>query len=195
MEPNGSRRVIEESLGDAMVKAIDDFVFHDIEDETNAVAVFDFVGDPEVRAMLGAALRGVRWQQKVGLVLARYRAHPAHAAQTRSQMIEYGAIAEMSLHEVVRQERPTGVPATFQGLIARAQASGILDEAGAKAANDLREARNCVHLNLTTRSPATRDGRKAFKNFIVVINQCRAHAGLAAWKPVQPATAARPAPA
>jgi hypothetical protein len=109
-------------------------------------------------------------------------------------MIEYGAIAEMSLHEVIRKERPTGVPATFQGLIARAQASGVLDETGAKAANDLREARNCVHLYLTTRSPTTRDGRKAFKNFIVVINQCRAHAGLVPWQPVGPTTAERPAP-
>jgi len=193
MNSNGSRRVVEESLGDAVVRAVDDFVFHDIEDGATAVAVFEFVGDLEVRSMLGAALRGVRWQQKVGFVLARYRAHPAHAAQTRSQMIEYGAIAEMSLHEVVRQDRPTGIPATFQGLIARAQALGVLDETGVKAANDLREARNCVHLYLTTRSPTTRDGRKAFKNFIIVINQCRSHAGLELWKPVQPVSVGRPA--
>lgn len=188
MDKPAPRRPIEESLGDAVVRGIDDFVFRDIEDDEAARAVFDFVTDLESRALLGSVLRGVRWQQKVGLVLARVPAHPAHAAQVRSQMIEYGALVEMSLHEVIRQARPTGVPATFQGLIQRAEAMEVLDARGVEAADRLREARNCVHLYLATRSLRfQREGRKALRDFTTVVNQLRIRAGLAPWQPARPA--------
>jgi hypothetical protein len=173
------RRPIDEWLG---VSGINDFIFRDIEDDEAARAVFDFVVDPEARDLLGVVLRGVRWQQKVGLALARQHGHPAHAAQVRSQMIEYGALVEMSLHEVVRQAHPTGVPATFQGLIQRAQTMGVLDEHGVEAADRLREARNCVHLYLATPSLRfQREGRKALRDFTTVVNQLRVHASLPPW--------------
>jgi hypothetical protein len=97
VEPAAARRVVEESLGDAVIRGIDDFVFRDIEDEATALDVFSFVADPQIRTVLAASLRGARWQQKVGLVLARHKGHPAHVAQIRSQVIEYGAITELLL--------------------------------------------------------------------------------------------------
>jgi hypothetical protein len=187
MDPSETprRRVVEESLGEAVVRSIDAFVFRDIEDDATSVAVFDFVVSAEARDMLGAALRGVRWQQKVGLVLARHRGHPAHAAQIRSQVIEYGAISELALRESVRQAQPAGVPATFQGLIERAEDIGVLDEVGAAAANRRRLARNTVHLDPSVAPPKVADAAKAMRDFVTIVNKCRSHAGLAKWKPVR----------
>ena len=172
-----------------MVTSIDAFVFRDIEDDAAAAAVFDFVPSSEARAMLGAALRGVRWQQKVGLVLARHRGHPAHAAQIRSQVIEYGAISELALRESIRQARPTGVPPTFQGLIERAVDIGILDEGGAAAAHRRRLARNAVHLDPAAAPLKVADAAKAMKDFVTIANQCRSYAGLDRWTPVRPSPA------
>ena len=183
--PSPRRRVVEESLGEAVVKGIDDFVFHDIESEEAASRVFDFILDPDARLMLATALRGVRWQQKVGLVLARHKGHPAHAAQIRSQVIEYGAITELLLREAVRQVRSTGVPATFHGLIQRAESAGILNETGADAAHRRRDARNSVHLDPTRPPPKLGDGAKAMKDFVVIVNQCRSHSGRSPWQPVR----------
>lgn len=183
--PPPRRRVVEESLGDAVLRSIDAFVFRDIEDEATSVAVFDFVVSPEARDLLGAALRGVRWQQKVGLVLARRSDHPSHATQIRSQVIEYGAISELALREAVRQARPTGLPTTFEGLIERAEKIGILDEVGAAAANRRREARNSVHLDPAAAAPKVANAAKALKDFVTIVNQCRSHAGLAPWVPLR----------
>jgi len=186
-----SRRVVEESLGEAVVRGIDDFVFRDIETLEAAADVFAFVTDPEVRATLGDSLRGVRWQQKVRYVLARDRDHPAYGVLIRSQVIEYGAITELSLREAVRQARPAGLPKTFQGLVERAKALTILDERGVAAAERLREARNRVHLDPSVAPPKVGDSAKALKDFVIVVNQCRATCGLASWQPMRPAPAAR----
>jgi hypothetical protein len=190
MDPSESprRRVVEESLGDAVVRSIDAFVFRDIEDDAASAAVFDFVVSPAARAMLGGALRGVRWQQKVGLVLARHRGHPAHAAQIRSQVIEYGAISELALREAVRQAQPARVPTTFQGLIERAESIGILDPVGAAAAHRRRLARNSVHLEPSAAPPKVADAAKAMKDLVIIVNQCRAQTGLDEWKPVRRAS-------
>ena len=186
-----SRRVVEESLGEAVVRGIDDFVFRDIETLEAAAEVFSFVIDPEVRAVLGGALRGVRWQQKVRFVLARDRDHPAYGVLIRSQVIEYGAITELSLREAVRQERPGALPKTFQGLIERAGALAIRDERGVVASERLREARNRVHLDPSVAEPKVGDSAKALKDFVIVVNQCRAHCGLGPWQPMRPTSASR----
>jgi hypothetical protein len=187
MGTDSSRRVVEESLGEAVVRGIDDFVFRDIETLEEATGVFAFVSDPEVRSTLGVSLRGVRWQQKVRYVLARDRDHPAYGVLIRSQMIEYGAITELSLREAVRQVRPAGLPKTFQGLIERAEALTILDARGVAAAQRLREARNRVHLDPSAGTAKVGDSAKALKDFVVVVNQARTHGGLAIWRPMSAA--------
>jgi hypothetical protein len=191
MGTDSPRRVVEESLGEAVVRGIDDFVFRDIETLEEATGVFAFVLDPEVRSTLGVSLRGVRWQQKVRYVLARDRDHPAYGVLIRSQMIEYGAITELSLREAVRQERPAGLPKTFHGLIERAKALTILDDRSVAAAQRLREARNRVHLDPSAGSTKIGDSAKALKDFVVVVNQCRTHSGLALWQPTRPTGASR----
>jgi len=191
MATDSSRRVVEESLGEAVVRGIDDFVFRDIETLEEAIEVFAFVPDSEVRSTLGGSLRGVRWQQKVRYVLARDRDHPAYGVLIRSQVIEYGAITELALREAVRQARPAGVPKTFQGLIERAKALTILDQRGVAAAERLRERRNRVHLNPDVASPTVGDSAKALNDFVVVVNQCRIYADLALWQPIRSAGASQ----
>lgn len=178
---------MEESLGDAVIRGIDAFVFRDIEDEAGALAVFDFVDDQEARRVLAGALRGARWQQKVGFVLASRHGHPAHSVLIRSQVIEFGAVVELALREVVRQVRPGSTPSTFQGLIQRAESVGVLDARGVAAAGRRRTVRNGVHLDPAAPPLKLRDSAKALKDAALVINQCRAHAGLEAWRPAQPA--------
>ena len=187
VEPAAARRVVEESLGDAVIRGIDDFVFRDMEDEATALDVFSFVADPQIRTVLAASLRGARWQQKVGLVLARHKGHPAHVAQIRSQVIEYGAITELLLREVVRQERPRGLPATFKALIERAESTGLLDERGVAAANRLRDGRNRVHHDADARPFKISDASAALRDVVQVVNQCRTGAGLGPWVPTKPA--------
>ena len=195
VEPAAARRVVEESLGDAVIRGIDDFVFRDIEDEATALDVFSFVADPQIRTVLAASLRGARWQQKVGLVLARHKGHPAHVAQIRSQVIEYGAITELLLREVVRQERPRGLPATFKALIERAESgdhhrpgrtagrrTGRAPIAGADAAG-----RNRVHHDADARPFKISDASAALRDVVQVVNQCRTGAGLGPWVPTKPA--------
>jgi hypothetical protein len=183
-----SRRVVEESLGDAVIRGIDAFVFRDIEDEVAALAVFDFVDDLDARRALAGALRGARWQQKVGFVLASRHGHPAHSVLIRSQVIEFGALVELTLREVVRQHRPGSLPSTFQGLIQRASSIGLLDERGVAAAERRRAGRNGVHLDPADPPLKLRDSAKALRDAALVINQCRAHAGLGTWRPVRPAS-------
>lgn len=155
------RRLVEESLGDVLTSSIDAFVFRDIEDEAAATAVFAFVEDEDVRATLGQALRGARWMQKAGLALARPPGHPARPTLLRSQLIDYGAIVERCLREVIRQHRPTGVPPTFQGLIQRAGETELLSQRAINAADRRREARNrCTSASTQRRSPAPRAPRR-----------------------------------
>jgi hypothetical protein len=187
MEPAAPRRVVEESLGDSVIRAIDDFVFRDIEDQDTAMSVFEFVDEAQVRTVLATSLRGARWQQKVGLVLARHKGHPAHAIQIRSQVIEYGAIAELLLREVVRQEGPAAVPTTFKGLIDQAGSAGMLDDKATAAANRLRDGRNRVHHDSEARPLKIADAANALKDLTLVINQCRSNSGLPPWAPVRPA--------
>ena len=188
MEPAASRRVVEESLGDAVIRGIDDFVFRDIEDEATALDVFAFVADPKTRTVLATSLRGARWQQKVGLVLARHKGHPAHVAQIRSQVIEYGAITELLLREMVRQDRPTALPTTFKALIERAESTSLLDERGVAAANRLRDGRNRVHHDADAKLFKISDASAALRDMVRVVNQCRASAGLEPWVPTKPAS-------
>ena len=122
-----------------------------------------------------------------GLVLARHKGHPAHVAQIRSQVIEYGAITELLLREVVRQERPRGLPATFKALIERAESTGLLDERGVAAANRLRDGRNRVHHDADARPFKISDASAALRDVVQVVNQCRTGAGLGPWVPTKPA--------
>lgn len=186
MAEAAGRRVVEESLGEAVVRGLDAFVFRDIEDEEAALHAFDFVADREVRATLGASLRGVRWQQKVRLVMARSPDHPAHSVLIRSEVIEFGAITELLLREAIRRERPGGLPKTFHGLVERAEAMGILDAAGAAAATRRREVRNGVHLTASGPSLGSADSAKGLKDLVRVVNCCRARADLDPWQPVRP---------
>lgn len=182
-----ARRPIEETLGDAVVHSIDDFVFRDIEDETTARSVFDFIEDPAAREILATVLRGVRWQQKIGLIVARQPSHPAHAAHVRSQLVEYGALTELALRQAVTQTGPPNPPATLQGLIERAAKLGLLDDHGTEAATRLREARNRVHLSSAERPPRfQREGRKALRDFTTVVNQLRRFHSLPPWQPTRP---------
>lgn len=178
-----ARRPVEESLGDALIRSIDAFVFRDIEDEESSIAVFDFVDDSDARHVLGRALMGARWMQKAGLALARDREHPAHAVLVRSQLIEYGAIVELVLREAVRQERPTGIPATMQGLIDRATDAGLLSAKAVNAATRRRLARNQVHLAVEPDAATGSETAKALKDTTLIINELRARAGLDPWLP------------
>jgi hypothetical protein len=182
------RRVVEESLGEAVVLGIDAFVFRDIEDEQTATSVFEFVEDVAARARLGTALRGVRWQQKVRLVMARSPEHPAHRVLIRSEVIEYGAIVELLLLEAVRRERPTSLPKTFQATIARAAELEVLDAPAVAAADRRRQGRNVVHLTAGEAALGSADSAAALRDLVRVVNSCRARAGLAPWTPVRAAS-------
>lgn len=191
------KRVVEESLGSAVadtlrgpelgesiVKAIDYFVFRDIETEAEAQDLFGFIQDGQLQKILAKSFRGARWQLKVGLVLARPTAHPAHSAHVRAQLIEYGAIAESALREMLKQNGNKALPEEFDKVIKKCRAAGIITTDGAAAAQALRDYRNRVHLFLTTgrRNPiAVKDGRKAYKALTTVLNECRAHARLSEW--------------
>lgn len=171
------------AVGEAAVQAVDRFVFADIDDETTAMDLFSFIEDTETQILLALTYRGVRWQQKTGLVFARRVAHPAHAAQVRSQLIEYGGIVETCLRAVIEQagKKP---PGTFATLITRCEGLKVLSASGSDAANRLRESRNCVHLFLTLgkRPPgAQREARKAWQDFTLVINELRSDSGLSIW--------------
>lgn len=192
------RKVVEEALGDAVtdtlrgpalgesiVQAIDRFVFNDIETDHEALDLFAFVQSESTRALLASTFRGARWLQKTGLVLARPAAHPAHAAQVRSQFIEYGAIAETALRAMLEQNRGEPPPEDFGPLIARCRSAGILSKPGEAAAEELRLMRNNVHLFLVHPSSAPRaekDGRIAYKALSTVLNDCRRRAKLAPWR-------------
>src|SRR6266849_3428064 len=112
----GTKRVVEDALGNSVadslrgpelgssiVNALDRFLFQDIESESEALDLFLCIDDDSTRSVLANSFRGARWHQKVGLVLARPTAHPAHSTQVRSQLIEYGAICETLLRAMVEQ--------------------------------------------------------------------------------------------
>jgi hypothetical protein len=196
--PSVRKRVVEETLGDAVaetlkgaalgasvVEAIDRFVFRDIETEDEALDVFSFIDTESTRRLLASAFRGARWIQKTGLVLARPVAHPAHAAQVRSQFIEYGSICELALRVMLEQNGTKALPNDFDGIIDKCRSGGILSKEGETAAQLLRSARNRVHLFLQqiSKEPrAERDGRKAYQAMTTIINECRSYKGLPAWR-------------
>lgn len=191
------KRIVEESLGaavaetlrgpelgESIVKAIDYFVFRDVETEAQAHELFEFVDDSKLQKVLASTFRGARWQLKIGLVLARTTSHPAHTAHVRAQLIEYGAIAEAVLRAMLQQGGRKPLPKTFDTVIRKCRSAGVLTVSGAAGAQELRNLRNQVHLFLTTahKTPiAARHGRIAYKSLTTVINDCRVHKGLAEW--------------
>lgn len=192
-----TKAVVETSLGDAVaeslrgkqlgqsiVAAVDDFVYRDIESPEDALRIFSFVQDSVKRDHLAQTLRGARWTQKTGLVFARAASHPAHAAQVRSQMIEYGAISEYALRICLEQGGGKQAPDTFDEIIEKSRAAGILTSDGRKAADALRLLRNRTHLWIDAGEKelrAEREGRRAYMWMTVVVNECRRKCGLDEW--------------
>ena len=176
--------IVGVELGEAIVKAVEDFVFRDIENDEQADQLFSFITDDDARTHLATAFRGSRWQQKMGLVFARPVAHPAHLTQVRTQLVEYGGIAETSLRCVLIQNGKDDPPADFDGLIKKARAAGLLSIGGAASAEWLRLARNRVHLFLDAslrEVRAEREARTAFIHLSTVLNECRSFHGLPPW--------------
>ena len=103
-------------LGEKVIEAVDRFAFRYIEDPATAERLFGFVKSPEEREHLASAYRGTRWQQKIGLVLARPTDHDAHHAQVRAQLIGYGAIAEAALRITLAQNGRDAPPNDFDGI-------------------------------------------------------------------------------
>jgi hypothetical protein len=191
------KQVVEEALGNsvperirgvdlgiAIVDALDGFLFRDIEDEAQALDVFSFIDDDSVRGVLASCFRGARWHQKVGLVLARPAAHPAHTAQVRIQLVEYGAICETMLRQMLAQNGRKEVPEDFKDVIEKCKSAGMLTREGKEHAELLRHGRNQVHLFLAQpgRPPqAEREARKAYTALSRVINECRSFKKLPEW--------------
>jgi hypothetical protein len=199
MEDSPARkRVVEEALGNAVadslrgpergsaiIEALDHFLFRDIESEAEALDLFAFIADDDIRKLLAISFRGARWHQKVGLVLARPSMHPAHSAQVRSQLIEYGAICETVLRAMLAQNGKKPVPEDFGEVITKCKSAGILTKDGLECAERLRHGRNQVHLFLTQtgRPPrAEREARKAYASLGMVINECRIFKKLPEWR-------------
>ena len=171
-------------LGKAIIDALDDFLFRDIEDERQALELFAFIDDDSARGVLASCFRGARWHQKVGLVLARPSAHPAHAAQVRTQLIEYGAICETALRRMLEQNGGKKVPEDFKDVIEKCKSAGILKKDGKGAADLLRDGRNKVHLFLQPERQlqAEREARGTYAALTRVLNECREFRKLPEWK-------------
>lgn len=182
-KPKVARRAVEESLGDMLTRSIDTFVFRDIEDEDAATAVFEFIDDHDARTMLGRALRGARWMQKAGLVLAREQDHPARPTLLRAQLVDYGAIVELVLREALRQQHATAIPTKLHELIALAAEHELLSTKAVDAADRRRQVRNDVHFAIGAEVRTSTDAAKALKDTALIINELRAHAGLEPWQP------------
>jgi len=160
-------------------------VFRYIESPEQAVDLFNFVTGQAEREHLAKSYRGARWQQKMGLVFGRPVEHPAHRAQVRTQVIEYGSIAEACLRAVLVQNGKDAPPDDFDGIIKKARAAGVLSSEGAAAAQELRLLRNRIHLFLDVASKplvAERDARKAFGALARVLQDCRGYHALHAWE-------------
>lgn len=198
MAERGDKRVVEEALdsavphglagaerGDAIVRAVHEFVFRFIESQEEAEGLFAFINSDIDRRHLATSYRGARWQQKVGLVLARPAEHPAHRTQVRAQIIEYGAIAEAALRAVLVQNGADAPPDDFDGIIKKARAAGVVSLDGAAAAQALRTGRNRIHLFLDRDAKALvaeRDARHAFAALATVLQDCRRYAKLPEWE-------------
>ena len=184
-------------LGKAIIDALDDFLFRDIEDEGQALELFAFIDDASARGVLASCFRGARWHQKVGLVLARPSAHTAHAAQVRTQLIEYGAICETALRRMLEQNGSKKVPEDFKDVIEKCKSAGMLTKDGKAAADLLRDGRNKVHLFLgqpDRQLQAEREARGAYAALTRVLNECRAFKKLSEWKFGQDSAAQDAAP-
>jgi hypothetical protein len=168
-----------------VIRAVNEVAFRHIETRDQAEQIFEFVQDDRRRNHLARAYRGARWEQKIGLILARSVSHDAHHAQVRTQLVEYGALAEAAIWTKLVQNGKDTLPGDFKGLIDKAVVAGILKGESKEAATSLREARNRVHLFLDTENKALvakRDASVAYRNLTSVINACRVHSGLTVWR-------------
>jgi hypothetical protein len=193
-------RAVEEALGQSIVDSIGYFLFRDIETQSEAEELFEFVKDASDQGRLASAFRGARWQQKVGLMFARPVGHPAHSAQVRSQVIEYGAICESALRCMLIQNGRRSPPHALAAIIERCKSAGILTVEGRDAADRLRLGRNAVHLFVGRQKKlsAEKDARKAYRDLTGVLNECRERSGLDRWhfgrSPISGTDEAAPAP-
>jgi hypothetical protein len=192
------KRVVEEAIaaaippglsgaeqGDAVISAVEAFVFRFIESETEALDLFSFIHTEGDRAHFATSYRGARWQQKMGLVFARPVDHPAHRAQVRAQVVEYGSMAEACLRAILTQNGKDIPPSDFDGIIKKARAAGVLSSDGADAAQRLRLVRNRIHLFLDVAEKplvAERDARYAYAALVRVLQECRSFYGLPEWE-------------
>lgn len=179
-KPRG--RVVEDTIGEAVVQAIETFMFRDIEDENECLEIFAFVSDAARRRQLARAFRGVRWLGKVGLVFARPAAHPAHSSQALCQTVLSGGIGELIVWCLLLEDGDTP-PAEFAQMIDRCRQRGLLKKEARAAAEQLRLFRNRGHLYLgPVTASAERDARQAYRALNTLINECRTAAGLPAWQ-------------
>ncbi|MGE3752776.1 MAG: hypothetical protein AB7I45_01325 [Planctomycetota bacterium] len=93
-------KLVQESLGQRLIDAVAEFARTDIPDIPTLLRdTFSHIGDRDLRVRLAETLYGARWIYKLGLTLLTKETE--RAAHVRAQVIDYAAIAEAVLAEVV----------------------------------------------------------------------------------------------
>lgn len=173
---------IQEEFGQVLIDAIIKFARTDLEtvDELEADK-FSHVRDAALRRALAEVFYGCRWIYKVGLALLTRDAE--RAAHVRSQLLDYGSVAETLLSYCIghairgahtrgtsytfrdpdKQQQPIAwntadpVPQlqkqSFWWLIRIAGDFGIIDATTQSGATRLRNLRNIVHLRRAATGP------------------------------------------
>lgn len=116
-------KAVQVGLGEAVVRAIQEFASTDIESVGSLEAgLFQRIRDPKLRKKLAETLFGARWLYKLGLVTLATRER--RAAHVRAQIVDYSAICEAVLldaitHGVVSAHLTGTLWRSFRGVPAR----------------------------------------------------------------------------
>lgn len=204
-----SDKPIQEQFGQTIINSVTEFARKDLDDAaTLSGTLFSHITDATLRATLAETLYGARWLYKLGLaLLVKDEEQMAHV---RAQLIDYGAVCEGLLVDVIAHGISKGhmngnrhkyidvkklqrtinwsvkdiqaqvTRQTFYWHISVAEEENMISASTIKRLDSLRQERNTVHMAARTFKAYLGRSHSAFETLHKVIREAKA------WKAAHP---------